>query len=229
MSYIGINSMGKLILGTTEMAKSYLGTQLVFQSGGGPTPPTPSRLPTGYTEVEYIENTTTARINTGISGNSTWTLVAQLVSQGNATPVLFGRSDGGGHYFGAIPSANYKWGVGASSGQYVSTDATTKTTIEIQVTSSKKFEGTINGETFTRTASGTQATATFYLFNAKSNSSYPFLGKLYGDVVCVKSGTEVFHGVPCTDPNGVAGLYDLKGGTFYGSSNSATFNAGPVI
>lgn len=39
MSYIGINSIGKLLLGTTEMAKAYLGTQLVYQSGSGPTPP----------------------------------------------------------------------------------------------------------------------------------------------------------------------------------------------
>lgn len=38
MSYIGINSIGKLLLGTTEMAKAYLGMQLVYQSGSGPTP-----------------------------------------------------------------------------------------------------------------------------------------------------------------------------------------------
>lgn len=187
-----------------------------------------SRLPSGYTEVEYIENTTTARINTGINGDSTWTLVAQLVTQDEATPVLFGRNTGGGHYFGAIPSVSYKWGVGASSGQYVSTDATTKTTIEIRVTSNKKFEGTIGSETFSRTASSTN-TSIFYLFNASTAANYPFHGRLFGDVVCVKSGNVVFRGVPCKDPNGVAGLYDLVNRTFKGSYNSATFTAGPEI
>ena len=55
MSYIGINSMGKLILGTTEIAKAYLGTQLVFQSGSGPTPP-PVVIPVFYNYI-YFDGT----------------------------------------------------------------------------------------------------------------------------------------------------------------------------
>ena len=33
MSYFGTNNIGKLFLGSTEIAKAYLGTQLVYQSG----------------------------------------------------------------------------------------------------------------------------------------------------------------------------------------------------
>lgn len=229
MSYLGSTKIGQMFLGSVEIGKAYLGADLVFQKGGTPpTPPTPSRLPEGYTEVEYIENTSTARINTGISGNSTWTLVAKLVTADSTTPVLFGRDTGGGHYFGSIPSVSHKWGVGGSSGQYVSTSALVKTTIVITVTSNKNFSGTINGETFARQAS-TNKSANFFLFNASTGANYPFLGRLYGDAVCVKSGVEVFRGVPCTNPNGVAGLYDLVGNSFKGSSNSATFTAGPAI
>ena len=85
-----------------------------------------------------------------------------------------------------------------------------------------------NGESFTRTASANN-TSNFFLFNTATNGTYPFLGRLYGDVVCVKSGIEVFRGVPCTNPNREAGLYDLIGNSFKGSSNSATFTAGPAI
>lgn len=227
MSYFGDIRIGRMPLGEVEIAKAYIGSDLVFQKGGI-TPPTPSRLPDGYTEVEYIENATTARINTGINGNSTWTLVAMLVTESSTTPVLFGRNTSGGHYFGSIPGASHKWGMGSSTGQYVSTSSLIKTTIEIRVTSNKVMSGTINDESFTRTASSNN-TANFFLFNASSSANYPFKGRLYGDVVCIKSGDEVFRGVPCKNASGVAGLYDLVNNVFKGSSNSASLIAGPEI
>lgn len=199
-----------------------------MMAGGGVTPPTPSRLPDGYTEVEYIENTSTARINTGISGVSEWELLAILVTEGNATPVLFGRNASGGHFFGSIPAVDYQWGMGSTAGTYVSTSALVKTTISLRVTSNKIIAGTINGETFTRTASANSTNA-FYLFNSSVNGEYPFKGRIYGDVVCRKNGNEVFRGVPCISPTNEVGLYDLINNTFKGSSNTATFVAGPVI
>lgn len=214
-------------LGEVEIAKAYLGSDLVFQKGGV-TPPTPSRLPDGYTEVKYIENTTTARINTGISGISQWTLVAQLITPSSGNSVLIGRGTGGGHFLTSMGAYSNWWGAGGGEGQYVQVDALIKTTIELNFSSQKVISGTINGGTFTRTAS-TNSSTNYFLFNATSNSSYPFKGRLYGDVVCIKSGNEVFRGVPCVNPNGVAGLYDLIGNSFKGSSNTATFTAGPAI
>lgn len=41
MSYIGSTKIGKLYLGAQEINKAYLGNTLVFQKGGGPTPPGP--------------------------------------------------------------------------------------------------------------------------------------------------------------------------------------------
>lgn len=41
MSYFGVNGIGKLFLGSTEISKTYLGTRLVYQSGGVTPPPTP--------------------------------------------------------------------------------------------------------------------------------------------------------------------------------------------
>lgn len=38
-SYLGSNGIGKLYLGGTEIAKAYLGSTLIYESGGGPTPP----------------------------------------------------------------------------------------------------------------------------------------------------------------------------------------------
>lgn len=227
MSYFGDIRIGRMPLGEVEIAKAFLGSDLVFQKGGV-TPPIPSRLPDGYTEVEYIENTSTARINTGISGISQWTLVAQLITPGTGNSVLIGRNTGGGHFFTSMGAYSNWWGAGSDIGQYVEVSALNKTTIELNFSSLKVINGTINGETFTRTATA-NSTLNYFLFNATTNSSYPFRGRLFGDVVCMQNNVEVFRGVPCTDPNGVAGLYDLVGNSFIGSSNSATFSAGPAI
>ena len=186
-----------------------------------------NRLPSGYTEVLYIENETTARINTGISGISEWTLTAELITDPKTSGVLLARGTAGGHYFSSIPSASNNWGVGSSSGEYVAISAFTKESISINFSSSTVISGTIDGNTFSRTAESSSSSS-IYLFNATSSSAYPFKGRIYGDVVCIKDNAEVFRGVPCTDPNGVAGLYDLIGQSFKGSTNSETFKAGPV-
>ena len=92
MSYIGINSLGKLLLGTTEMAKAYLGTQLVYQSGNGPTPPSGVVFydflvfdGTAYIETNYV-----LPANCSIGGNFGYE--SQKISQR-----VF-RSQGGGGY-----------------------------------------------------------------------------------------------------------------------------------
>ena len=50
MSYIGTNKIGRIFLGTTEIAKAYLGSDLVFQKGGGGG----GDLPAGAIPCEFI-------------------------------------------------------------------------------------------------------------------------------------------------------------------------------
>ena len=61
MSYFGTQKLARIPFGDTEIAKAYLGDTLVFQKGGGPTPPPVTLIP-------YIRNTSdTAYIDTGIT------------------------------------------------------------------------------------------------------------------------------------------------------------------
>lgn len=204
-----------------EIAKVYFGNDVVFEKNA-------SRLPAGYTEVSYIENTTTARINTGVSGICVWTMTAQLITTTTSSSVLIGRGTAGGHYFGALPSVSNNWSVGASSGQYTSISATIKSDIEVNFSTAKKVTATVGVETATRTASS-NSSSNYYLFNGTSSSSYPFKGRLYGDVICTNSSGVVFRGVPCIGPNNEVGLYDIINNVFKGSSNTAVFVAGPAI
>lgn len=219
-----------MFLGDVEIAKAYLGSNLVFQKGGTPpTPPTPSRLPAGYTEVEYIENTTTAYINTGIIYPCTWAITAQANAVPSTNQILVGSKTSGGHYVGAI--TNGYWGTGTGAAYYIpGYPVTNKTNLSIVINRKSVEFSAENSETKTHNATSNIDTA-IWLFAASktASSNYPFIGKVYGDVVGTKDGVEVFRGVPCINPNNVAGLYDLVSETFFGSPNTATFTAGLAI
>ena len=230
MSYFGDIRIGRMPLGDVEITKAFLGDDLVFQKGGTPPePPTPSRLPAGYTEVEYIENTTTAFINTGIIYPCTWTITAQANAVPATNQILVGSKTSAGHYVGAI--TNGYWGTTTNASYYIAGYPNTART-QLTITINRKSVEFSAEDSATKTHNATSNIDTaIWLFAASktASSTYPFIGKVYGDVVGVKEGVEVFRGVPCTDPNGVAGLYDLVSEAFFGSANTATFAAGPAI
>lgn len=214
-----------MFLGDVEIAKAFLGTDLVFQKGGvPPTPPTPSRLPDGYTEVEYIENTTNAWIATGVSGNLKWSLKARSNGILTQTQALVGKGTSSIIWFGVYLSTSV-WGCGST--QVSNTSAFSDTTMDV-VFNGKVVTATIGSDGCTRTFSSSNSSA-YTLFNVGSSKQYPFIGRLYGDAVALNGSTEVFRGVPCIDPNNVVGLYDLISNTFKSSGNSSTFVAGPAI
>lgn len=216
-----------MFLGSVEIAKAYLGSELVFQKGGV-TPPIPSRLPDGYTEVEYIENTGNAYINTGITYSCTWNLTAQAASVPVTNQILVGSKTSTGHWVGAI--TNGFWGTGTGAAYYIANYPVTEKTQLNVVINRKNVVFSANGSaTKTQTASANIDTAV-WLFSASPSASsyYPFIGKIYGDAVCTKSGTEVFRGVPCIDPNNVVGMFDLISQTFKSPTNG-TLIAGPAI
>lgn len=95
MSYLGTTKIGKMYLGNTGIAKAYLGNTLVFQNGGGPTPPTPANIAyiRGGADGQYIDtgitpdNTTKvivwARNFNPTAGDYTW-LFGSRISYQNA-------------------------------------------------------------------------------------------------------------------------------------------------
>ena len=55
MSYLGTTKIGKIYLGSTALGKVYLGNTLIFQKGGGPTPPPgPAPLPSGAIPCQLV-------------------------------------------------------------------------------------------------------------------------------------------------------------------------------
>lgn len=89
MSYFGLNGIGKLFLGSTEIAKAYLGTQLVYQSGS-PTPgPDPGDLSNYVSSglvlhLDGINKGATSGRWESLVGNGYYTLTANSTEETNA-------------------------------------------------------------------------------------------------------------------------------------------------
>lgn len=220
MSYFGDTKIARMPIGDVEIAKAYFGDTLVFQKKAA------SRLPAGYTEVEYISNPSTAYIRTALYGdNTSWTLTAQRTS-GSSNAILIGRRTSSGQWFGGL--SNGRWGSNTASGAYVAINSTVKSSIALSF-GTTNISGTVDGSSFSRNGSASSSGSSYRYSLFSYGGNYPFVGSIFGDVVGVRNNAEIFHGVCCTDPNGVAGLYDLVSETFYDSYNDVALVAGPAI
>lgn len=185
------------------------------------TPASVIRVPEGYTQLQSINSAAAAMINTGLSGDIQWEIVAvgsapypttrMLVSCANTTSssAWFGEQ-------GAM------WGYGTTS---TSVSLSTEATIIINFnTSSNNMNGTVNGVAFSHTATAS-VTGNWFLFGSPSGS-YKFTGSLFS-AIARQGGVVVFDGVPARrNSDNVAGLYDVVSGNFFTSTTTTAFNAG---
>ena len=173
-----------------------------------------SRLPDGYTEYGYLESGGNAQLNTGVVGASSWTFTAQCLSPGSGSQILIGDKTYSGCWAG---QANSKWGLG---GNYNTTiDSSQKSDLNVTFASDKT---TLTIGQVTKERNRSRAMSAILLFSA---GSYYFNGRIFGDVIAMSGNSEVFHGVPCKNPNSVAGYYDLVTNSFFAPS-SGTLTAG---
>lgn len=195
-----------------------------------------SRLPSGYTEVEYIESTGTQYIDTGVSAPEGCRVQCKVAytSLSSTLAVVFGSHDAAPPYYrNFLAATSSTWELGA----YGTSDfgsPITNTVYEIDVnTKSGEIGCSVNGNTYTinqsiapsaqRSALSVYLFALHYadgLFSAKMKAWWY---KIY------VGGTLVRDFVPCKNPSGAVGLYDTVNGTFYGNSGTGVFTAGPEI
>lgn len=181
-----------------------------------------SRLPEGYTEVQYIQSSGTQWIDTGIKPDQTYTLrikfqTEQASSGGIAVSDANWQSNGFGIWCNAAAFGN---------GTMQTTEWHGTTPIEIELSQQGLF---VNGNlTWTPdTATFTvPANMTLFALNRNGSIAEKLTGKIYFAQL-LKAGKLVRDFIPCVDPAGNVGLYDLEGGKFYGNSGTGVFLAGP--
>ena len=193
-----------------------------------------SKLPSGYTELEYIQSSGTQYINTGVvpTPNSRAVIDAQIIAQTAASAAYLGERSGSG---GTDKTAYELWSM--STGANVSSDffgnrvSKTMSTIGTRVLIDKnKASVTINGSTVTNSAAAGTATLPIFLLasNDKGTAAYGIAAKLYACQI-YDNGTLVRNFIPCKNASGAVGLYDTVEGQFYANAGTGTFTAGPEV
>ena len=193
-----------------------------------------SGLPSGYTQLEYIQSSGNQYINTGVvpTPNTRAVIDAQITAQTAASAAYLGERSGSG---GTDKTAYELWSM--STGRNVSSDffgnrvSKTMSTIGIRVLIDKnKASVTINGNTITNSAAAGTATLPIFLLasNEKGTAAYGIAAKLYSCQL-YDNGTLVRDFVPCKNASGAVGLYDTVEGQFYANAGTGTFTAGPEI
>ena len=193
-----------------------------------------SGLPSGYTQLEYIQSSGNQYINTGVvpTPNTRAVIDAQITAQTAASAAYLGERSGSG---GTDKTAYELWSM--STGTNVSSDffgnrvSKTMSTIGTRVLIDKnKASVTINGSTITNSAAAGTATLPIFLLasNDKGTAAYGIAAKLYACQL-YDNGTLIRDFVPCKNSSGAVGLYDLVGAKFYANAGTGTFTAGPEI
>lgn len=201
-------------------------------------------VPEGYTVLEYIESTRTQYIDTGYIPNPDTTMEAELLMTGTftATPdgQLFGVGEenaayvmnfgsGAGHANGVFPWFNTTYDSGATIEAFEITDEIRTNRNVLSVNIGSVEWGSVTATVTTKTTTHTQS---LLLFGCKwqgvnnpfkSYNMRVFAWKIYDDNNLVRNF------IPCTNPSGEVGLYDLVNGVFYGNAGTGTFVAGAEI
>ena len=186
-----------------------------------------SRLPEGYTEVQYIQSSGTQWINTGFKPNqNTRAALTVDAKPSTAAAWLFGARNGNtDRTFGLLSfNSQYRSDYNNSTEEYSTVTPSGKFTVD-KDKNVTKFNGTIG---VTARSGVFQCTYPLFLFANNNAGTAAGFGsfKLY---VCqlYDNGNLIRDFVPCIDPAGAVGLYDLVGGKFYGNAGTGVFLAGP--
>ncbi|MGN1128040.1 MAG: hypothetical protein ACI4T6_03690, partial [Candidatus Flemingiibacterium sp.] len=195
-----------------------------------------SRLPSGYTELEYIQSSGTQYVDTGMKTTNETSIIidAQVLAMNQ-------EQYGGGLLFGSCnPGQNsgheayvwqYKFNAVYNSTANVDTQTLTVGD-RLRVEFMKNVCTVIkNGQVFyTHTFSPSSFTSTvnLYLFVLPRSTQYFGKIKLYSCEI-YEGSSLVRKFIPCKNPAGAVGLYDTVNGTFYGNSGTGVFTAGAEI
>lgn len=183
-----------------------------------------SRLPEGYTELEFIQSTGEQFINSLFTPNQDTRIVLKY---GGCNASEWREVFGAGASV-KVPSKNFVCVQHSSNGVMAELGTeyyTAPITTDGAILDLNKNEFYVNGtlvKTFTYAAF--TSPYTMRLFDAATDSEdySRYAGKLYYCQI-YDNGTHVRDFVPCKNPDGEIGLYDSIGGKFYGNAGTGAF------
>lgn len=219
----------------------------------------PSRLPAKYTELEYIESDGAQYIDTGIIPSRTTKVNMDVEpTRESSVGTAFVTAANGQHFMGVTyptsPSTSqisaYTCGycvTWTSGGVYAGLGRITKTaarawgavevnsdgtprrmTILVDPGARKVYIDGTGGGSFSSTFTNNYDLIEYSLTLLSRIGSNNLAARLYSCQIDVGAARSRDF-VPCINPSGAVGLYDLVSGTFYGNAGTGVFTAGPAV
>lgn len=226
--YLGNTEIGQIYLGSTEISEAYIGGTKVFEKGGG------SILPSGYTQLEYLENALgkSAYFNTGLKTSNTFGFEVDAMfydTFDTTNHSLFGGRYADKNrdvtlctYTSTSANCNGQLRTGGSSMQ---TDANLAQDVRFTASFIEGVFITSTGINKNVSYSGNHNCNVNVFCQGSLNNTNP-INNAHGRIYSLKfynGSTLVRDFVPCIDPNDVYGMYDLVNNVFYGSAAEDAF------
>lgn len=198
-----------------------------------------SRLPTGYTELEYIQGTGTQYIDIGrkMYNNSEIDLCFSFDDIPQDCSIFGSRLSGSTNNF-EIASSKPAFLLYLDYGAYNTSRATYNSAVintKYICTISKSLRA-VYDENHTLLARNTNLISqdnvtpsnALIFYTAGGFSTNKLKGKVYYCKVW-ENGVLVRDMIPCKNQSNVAGMYDTVNDVFYSNAGSGAFNGGPVV
>ena len=196
-------------------------------------------LPSGYTQVEYIENMSTAYIDTGVKPSLSLAFefniaFTKYIQAGQMTEhsVMGSRNKSSGNLGIAIwitTSAIWSLSYGNSLASSQSLSTNVFYTFE-QDKNSIKRDGNVLVVFSAQRLEDIPYNITIFNLRNGYNGMDPRIAKIKAKYWVIKDGDTIIRNyIPCINPNNVVGMYDTVEGKFYSSPNGVAFVAGPVV
>ena len=209
-AYVGVNGVAR------KVKKIYIGV------GGSVL----YDLPSGYTQMEYIEASGTQFIDVGFMPNQNTKVIIDFQVENTNVHVFGSRTAFTDTEFVLFWASNSDFCVQMNNSVFNggSFDTAARHTVEMTSTTMK-----MDGATKATYSVGTfQCAYNMYLFSCPNSSeSENVKGKIFS---CkVYDGDNLIRDfVPCTNASGAAGMYDAVNGVFYPNAGTGTFATGPM-
>ena len=187
-------------------------------------------LPSGYKRLEYIQSSGTQYIDTGFKPNQDTRVVTKfdMIQTDTTWRKLWGSGSGSYNLDFAL------WNDGTTKLQsYYGTktnNAVPITSMSLNVDANKNI-WEYSGETINFDKNNFTCAYSMYIFNVNKDDNPAYLPgmmklylfKIYDNDVLVRDF------IPCKNPSGVVGLYDVVNNIFYGNAGTGSFVAGAEV
>lgn len=188
-------------------------------------------LPDGYTQLEYIQSNGGAHyIDTGFKPNQNTGIIAKfqlLSSTGNQTPIL-SRTSRNVVSFGVFLNSNSRWTAEYGTLRYTNSSIGAQTLINLNF---DKNVVKFNNDSYTFDTQTFQGSSNLTIFGINTDGTVANNARMnFYSCEIYDNGTLIRSFIPCKNPSGTIGLYDIVNSKFYTNVGSGgTFTAGPEV